>query len=133
MYSATGFYGLFNSPNISKHSASFPTPPPRTWTSTWIWLECDNVWLSWLPGWLDDILPPKIWTIHYANFQQNKHPWHLDVTKNKKNGGTPPDLGTKPKKKDLWCSMFWKFTVLRWRVLISLWVFLYLRNEEQNW
>lgn len=34
--------------------------PPRTWTSTWIWLECDG-WLGWLAGWLDVIPPPKIW------------------------------------------------------------------------
>ena len=33
---------------------------PRTWTSTWIWLECDG-WLGWLAGWLDVIPPPKIW------------------------------------------------------------------------
>ena len=59
-------FSMLNLPRISRQSASFPTPPPLTWTSTWIWLECDNGWLSWLAGWLDEIPPPKIYKTKYT-------------------------------------------------------------------
>ena len=45
--------------------------PTRTWTSTWIWLECDG-WLGWLAGWLDVIPPPKIWNIVQTNQKVEK-------------------------------------------------------------